>query len=175
MRITVSVQKTEEALRIRKREYQRLWRERNRAAILEKQRAWAAANKERLARKMREWKAANRDHVYEERKRRSKEIRAALVEKLGGCCVECGSDRRLEFDHIYGTTVQLDRLSGYDRILLYRKEAEQGLLQLLCKKCNQKRGRPELVPEAAEPAGEQLGLFEEKEAPVDLSMVDAPF
>lgn len=31
--------------------------------------------------------------------RRYRERRAAAVERLGGCCVDCGTTERLEFDH----------------------------------------------------------------------------
>lgn len=125
----------------------------------------------RVAERNRAWRAANRKHVYAQRKRLSREIRQQLIEQLGGCCVECGSDRRLEFDHIFGTTWDHSKMSGYDRVRRYKAEADEGLIQLLCKRCNQRKGRPKVAQAPAPETGE-LPLFE---VPVDTSGIDAPF
>lgn len=62
-------------------------------------------------------------------------------------------------------------MSGYDRVRRYKAEADEGLIQLLCKRCNQRKGRPKPAQAPAPETGE-LPLFE---VPVDTSGIDAPF
>jgi hypothetical protein len=68
--------------------------------------------------------------------------RAALVQALGGCCVKCGATRRLEFDHKdpKTRTWEAKSLNQYMRLIRYEQDAAHGLIQLLCKRDNQKKG-----------------------------------
>jgi hypothetical protein len=78
-----------------------------------------------------------RQHVGYDRRR------AALLERLGGVCQTpgCGTCFDLQFDHIdAGTRTWHVRSAGrLKRIALYEREADLGLLQLLCRKCNARK------------------------------------
>ena len=69
----------------------------------------------------------------------------ALQEALGGQCAACGSTERLEFDHIRPSSRTWKvRDAGFFRSAqLYAKDAEHGLLQLLCRDCHQDKRRIE--------------------------------
>lgn len=66
--------------------------------------------------------------------------RAQLVQDLGGVCVHCGDQSRLELDHKKGTEVVLRTLESSARVSMYRREAAQGKLQVLCRRCNKIKG-----------------------------------
>jgi len=68
--------------------------------------------------------------------------KAALVEQLGGKCVECESTEDLTFDHIHGRDWKLREVHSTKRLRIYIKEAAEGKLQLLCRGCNSRKGRP---------------------------------
>ena len=69
--------------------------------------------------------------------------RSRLVMQLGGECVGCGRSDKLTFDHINPLTEEQDahraRIGVNSRLVLYRKEAAEGLLQLLCQSCQLKK------------------------------------
>jgi DNA polymerase III delta prime subunit len=80
--------------------------------------------------------------------------RAALVEALGGCCVKCRAageinTKKLEFDHIdpKTRTWEARKLNQYMRLIRYEHDAAMGLIQLLCKFHNTKKGTREPDPE----------------------------
>lgn len=75
--------------------------------------------------------------------------RAALLEQLGGKCALCGSTEDLTFDHIKGRDYVLSSMNQASRIRTYKKEAEQGLLRVLCWDCNRKHLPPK--PQTEEP------------------------
>ncbi len=69
-------------------------------------------------------------------KRRYDDRRARAVELLGGCCAECGSTDRLQFDHVDPSTKEFEIA---DRIAQYawpRIIAELAKCQLLCFDCH---------------------------------------
>ena len=66
--------------------------------------------------------------------------RLKLIQELGGECVQCGSISNLELDHIHGKDWVARELGSDQRVCLYIKEAAQGLIQVLCKSCNVKKG-----------------------------------
>lgn len=74
--------------------------------------------------------------------------RAELIEQLGGCCVDCGKTRRLEFHHTVPRTWVANRLSRWARMVRYIREAAEGKITLLCRRCNVKRGQPK-APEVS--------------------------
>ena len=65
-------------------------------------------------------------------------LRAKLIEQLGGRCTLCPSadPEVLEFDHIRGRSYNPNQLSYSSRMKRYEREAEAGLLRLLCGPCN---------------------------------------
>jgi 5-methylcytosine-specific restriction endonuclease McrA len=69
-----------------------------------------------------------------------------LILQLGGRCIECGSLSGLSIDHINGKDWTAYKVEWSHRISIYRREASQGLLQILCIKCNSRKGRPAPPP-----------------------------
>ena len=73
--------------------------------------------------------------------------RRNLMTKLGGICVDCGEDdfEKLEFDHIVPLTdEQLSyrvNIGSNKRMVLYRKEAAEGLLEIRCVRCNRRKSK----------------------------------
>lgn len=65
--------------------------------------------------------------------------RRDLVALLGGKCAECGTTRRLEFDHPHGRDYDPARLSRWSRIARYRRDAAAGNLRVLCRSHNASR------------------------------------
>lgn len=82
----------------------------------------------------------------------------ALIDHLGGKCVECGEVERarLEIDHIHGRTWDVKAKSRWSRVARYWREAAEGLLQILCKSCNSSKGDPR--PKAGERGGRAGGF-----------------
>lgn len=70
--------------------------------------------------------------------------RTALIEKLGGACVDCGDDdhAKLEFDHKTVRTWVARKVSRWQRIANYWREAERGEIELRCSDCNKRKGQP---------------------------------
>lgn len=68
--------------------------------------------------------------------------REQLIIRLGGKCALCPCKEfaRLEFDHPNGRPYALETLSRLSRLRLYRKEADQGTVRLLCRTCNAQDG-----------------------------------
>jgi 5-methylcytosine-specific restriction endonuclease McrA len=77
------------------------------------------------------------------RQKRSVRIRRAkLIALLGGKCVLCGTDEKLEFDHYpNGRTRNIVKVCQLTCIQRYEKEYKEGKLRLLCSDCN-KRNPP---------------------------------
>jgi len=71
--------------------------------------------------------------------------KARLMADMGGICAKCGTDEKLEFDHIQGIGWDASKISAKSRVSRYRREFEAGLLQLLCGPCNKAKGRPKPV------------------------------
>lgn len=75
-----------------------------------------------------------RREVYRRRKE-------ALIEFLGGRCVNCGSTKRLTFDHVKGERDWEPReVHATKRLRIYTEEALNDLIQLLCVHCNPAKG-----------------------------------
>jgi hypothetical protein len=70
----------------------------------------------------------------------AKKKRAMLIEKLGSKCDLCPEtdEAKLEFDHINGRNYNPNTLSYRARMNRYEREAELGLIRLLCGDCNKK-------------------------------------
>ena len=91
-------------------------------------------------------KKRKRDYAAETRQaaRRYYFGRLEIIEKLGGKCAECGTKgskkNKLELDHIHGRDWQPKKKSRWMRLVIYRREAAEGKLQVLCSKCNKKKG-----------------------------------
>jgi 5-methylcytosine-specific restriction endonuclease McrA len=66
-------------------------------------------------------------------------IRLLFTKILGGKCRYCGSNINLEFDHIYPSKVSMSNMSRSKREWHWFDEYIKGNIQLLCKKCNNKK------------------------------------
>lgn len=87
-------------------------------------------------------KQRNKRNLTVSRRRNYARGRALLEKEAGGCCVGCGCQRGLEFHHIYGRDWVASRTSRWVRLARYRREWLMGLVELRCRKCNAKLGRP---------------------------------
>ena len=67
---------------------------------------------------------------------------AQLVQALGGKCEQCDETDpdKLEIDHINGRDWVPNKVSSSWRVSLYRREAKEGKLQVLCSGCNKSFG-----------------------------------
>lgn len=81
-----------------------------------------------------------------------------LILELGGRCAQCGSLSGLSVDHIEEKGYVACKLEWSHRISVYRREAKAGLLQVLCVKCNCKKGKP-APPGFKDGDDDQLSLF----------------
>ena len=70
-----------------------------------------------------------------------------LIVDLGSQCVKCKSLAALTIDHIDGCDYDHSSLEWSHRISVYRREAKEGKLQVLCETCNRLKGRPDLRPD----------------------------
>ena len=66
---------------------------------------------------------------------------------LGGRCKKCGSIVDLTFDHINGRDWDIRAVHSTKRIAIYKQEAEEGKIQLLCLSCNSSKGDPRVSDE----------------------------
>jgi len=80
-----------------------------------------------------------------------------LIVELGGKCVQCGSLSALTVDHIEGCEYAHETVEWSYRVSIYRREAKEGKLQVLCATCNQKKGRPD--PDSRPDDDGQYALF----------------
>lgn len=68
-------------------------------------------------------------------------FRERLLDWLGRTCAICGATERLEFDHRFGRSYSLQAVDAYARYTrIYVWEADQGLLRILCRRCNARDG-----------------------------------
>lgn len=109
------------------RDASRRWRERNPEAVRKQKAEFYQRHKERLREQLRPGNVA-----------RSKALRRAALDVLGGVCVGCGFDdhRALQIDHINGG-------GGRERAIIKSRDAfnkkviaDQAGYQLLCANCN---------------------------------------
>jgi len=75
------------------------------------------------------------------RRHRAKK-RNEIILLLGGKCCECGAIEKLEFDHIHPRTWKAQELWSNIRYRKYMEEAMKGIIQLLCRSCNSRKGIP---------------------------------
>jgi len=99
-------------------------------------------SRERHAAYMREWRKSHPGYGTLYVKAWVKRVRAALLKQLGGKCKKCGSRQELTFDHIHGRDYALEKMSQSGRLCRIKREAKQGLIQVLCNPCNARKGRP---------------------------------
>jgi len=81
-----------------------------------------------MAKRQREWSAR---------------ARVALIAQLGGKCTDCGVTEQLEFHHKFRRDWVAAKTELSHRISIYRREAANGLIELLCAPCNKKHGKPQ--------------------------------
>ena len=70
--------------------------------------------------------------------------RAELIAAMGGVCVTpgCGKTERLEFNHLERRTWIARRSNRWVRLAKYKREHAAGLLDLRCRSCNARAGKP---------------------------------
>lgn len=66
-------------------------------------------------------------------------MRRMLIEALGGRCIDCGSRRRLEPDHVLGCTWDQRRAGHENRLRRFAEEFRAGVL--LVARCRSHNGR----------------------------------
>lgn len=88
--------------------------------------------------------------------------RKEAIDKLGGCCVVCGSKEDLQFDHIDSHT-KVAPIAKLWRASLVRFVTELVKCQLLCVDCHVRKSRPELSQ-----AAKKLAVIRREAALVDL-------
>lgn len=71
-------------------------------------------------------------------------VRAAFIARLGGRCVQCGSDEDLEFDHIDPTTKKFTISKLWSNTTACGEELKK--CQLLCKSCHLSKTLGSLPP-----------------------------
>jgi hypothetical protein len=62
--------------------------------------------------------------------------RKQLIRLLGGCCTKCGSSRKLEFHHTGARTWVARKKSRWMRMVLYWRDYQAGIIELLCRRCH---------------------------------------
>lgn len=85
----------------------------------------------------RKCKKCYNDYMRDYMKTRYETRRSQILEKLGGCCVKCGSSENLEIDHVDRNKKKFDigkAIAGWSWVKL---NAELEKCQLLCKKHHQ--------------------------------------
>ena len=70
----------------------------------------------------------------------AKKARQFLLNQLGGHCACCGVDDGLTFDCIQPTGDSHHRGSTDQRMSFYRQQNALGNIQVLCHKCNSRKG-----------------------------------
>jgi 5-methylcytosine-specific restriction endonuclease McrA len=78
-----------------------------------------------------------------------------LILQLGGKCEKCGSLSALTIDHIEGCDFEHKAVEWSYRVSIYRREAKEGKLQVLCGKCNRKKGDPRAQAQVDEEAADE--------------------
>ena len=86
------------------------------------------------------WRQNNKDKVSEGCRRRRREQKQRLIERLGGKCVGCGTSENLQFDHINAATKKynITKHLGVRDEKLYE---EVDKCQLLCHDCHKVKTR----------------------------------
>lgn len=70
-----------------------------------------------------------------------------LIQDLGGKCVKCGTTEKLTIDHIDGCDFVHKDVEWSYRVSIYRREAKENKLQVLCDKHNCQKGDPRDRPD----------------------------
>lgn len=66
--------------------------------------------------------------------------RVVLIAKLGGCCVKCGTTKKLTFDCFIPQGDARHKMGSSARMSFYRAQDMAGNLQILCKRHNDEKG-----------------------------------
>jgi 5-methylcytosine-specific restriction endonuclease McrA len=78
-------------------------------------------------------------------RKRRKRYRLEILIAIGGVfpkCKNCGGRWKLQPHHIKPREWKSRERWALSRLLIYRREARAGLLELLCAGCNKKAGQP---------------------------------
>lgn len=90
------------------------------------------------------WTRSRKKRTAAQRAKNCRKRRHALMEKLGGKCLDCGENDfdLLEFDHVFDHDWDPVKTSRWRRIVIYEREAAQGKIELRCSFCNKAKGKP---------------------------------
>ncbi len=118
--------------------------EASREAGREKTRRWRAENPEKAREMQRRWRAVHPEKAREMQRRRRAHLVAEVHGLLGGKCLVCGSEERLEIDHALGdgcerraeTSPSSELYRIHDAL---REDPWDGRFILLCKTCHQEK------------------------------------
>lgn len=87
-----------------------------------------------------------------ERQQVVRQAKEHLRELLGERCAQCGEDCQLEVNHIYGRQWTPRKVASHTRWRRYAREAREGLINWLCRACNNKYQAVRLPEELREAA-----------------------
>lgn len=80
----------------------------------------------------------NKKKIVSRQIQRRKDLLIEAKEKLGGCCVSCGTKHDLEFDHI-DDSIKSENVGNAVRHTRSTFWKEVNKCQLMCKECHQKK------------------------------------
>lgn len=80
----------------------------------------------------------NKERIVARQIERRKELLVEAKEKLGGCCVSCGTEHNLEFDHI-DDLIKSENVGNAVRNTRDTFWKEVSKCQLMCKDCHKRR------------------------------------
>ena len=114
----------------------------NREMILQKDKIYRTENVEHCSKLRKAQYEKHQDKLVQEQKEYRTNRRLHLIERLGGKCVECGTTKRLQFDHIdpLEKSFDISRKMTAPLKVLY---PEIDKCQLLCPKCHLNKTKDE--------------------------------
>ena len=75
----------------------------------------------------------------------ARNARFRLMFLLGGCCAQCSTTKELEFDCIVPQGDKHHKAGMVARTTFYRRQYKEGNLQILCRRCNNKKSVSDLA------------------------------
>lgn len=88
---------------------------------------------------------------WKKRDAKAKQGRLDLIEQLGAYCRLCHSTKDLTIEHINKRAWQIRKYNQAQRLEIYKREAEEKLITVLCYSCNSKKIPTETLIEQLDP------------------------
>lgn len=124
------------------RKQHREYYDNNKEIISKKGKIYREENSDHCAKLRRALYVKHQDKLVQDQKEYRKNRRLHLIERLGGKCVECGTTKRLQFDHIDPLEKSFD-ISRKITAPLEMLYPEIDKCQLLCSKCHLNKTKDE--------------------------------